>query len=151
MDIIHPGYQLYITSWENDADNFRTEILSGLTKEDVRFYLHFLNHFKREFNVDNISHKFYGNEDIGKYPDAEKIAITNAYEKCRPTSPQLLEDVENSFEIWKTSNFSCDWVRETIGFWGEYDDFYRVFHSYKIYLIRTPSPNVTREFRVNDY
>jgi hypothetical protein len=138
MDIIPSGYQLHITSWENDGDNFNTEILSGLTKEDVKFYLHFLNHFK--------SHTSYGNGCIREYPDAEKIAITNAYEKCRPTSPQLLEDVEDSIKYWEYNpNGSRDWVYETIGFWDE-GDFYRVFHSYEVYLIRTPIPNVTEEF-----
>ena len=135
MDIIPSGYQLHITSWENDADNYKTKILSGLTKEDVQFYLHFLNHFE--------SHNPYGNGCI--YSHAEKIAITNAYEKCRPTSSQLLEDVENSIEHWKTSDDSCDWVYETIGTWGE-GDFYRVFDSCEVYLIQTPIPNVTGEF-----
>ena len=137
MDIIPSGYQLHITSWENDADNYKTKILSGLTKEDVQFYIHFLSHFEMD--------KPYGNGSVRKHPGAEKIAITNAYEKCRPTSPELLEDVENSLEIWKTSNFSCDWVYETIGIWGE-GDFYRVFDSYKVYLVHTPMPNVTGEF-----
>ncbi len=89
--------------------------------------------------------KPYANECIQSYPDAEKIAITNAYEKCRPTSSQLLEDVENSIEHWKTSDDSCDWIYETIGTSGE-GYFYRVFDSCEVYLIRTPIPNVTGEF-----
>jgi hypothetical protein len=137
MDIIPPGYQLHITSWENDADNYKTEILSGLTKEDVQFYIHFLSHF--EMN------KPYENGDIDVYPDAEKIAITSAYEKCRPTSPQLLEEVENSLEYWKTSDDSCEWVDDTIGIWCE-GERYRVFDSCEVYLVHTPIPNVTGEF-----
>ena len=137
MDLIPSGYQLYITSWENDADNYKTEILSGLTKEDVQFYVHFLSHFGM--------YEPYGNGSITKYPDAEKIAITNAYEKCRPTTPQILEDVENSIEHWKTKDYCCDWVDETIGIWHE-GERYRVFDSCKVYLIRTPIPNVTGEF-----
>ena len=137
MDIIPPGYQLHITSWENDADNYNTKIFSGLTKEDVRFYIHFLNHFK--------SHKSYGNESIEDYPDAEKIAITSAYETCRPTTPQLLEDVETSIEHWETSDSSCDWVYQTVGIWCE-GERYRVFDSCEVYLVHTPIPNVTEEF-----
>ena len=137
MDIIPSGYQLHITSWENDADNYKTKILSGLTKEDVQFYLHFLNHFE--------SHNPYGNECIQDHPDAEKIAITNAYEKCRPTSSQLLEDVENSIEHLKTSDDSCDWVYESLGVFGE-GYFYLVFYSCEVYLIQTPIPDVTGEF-----
>jgi hypothetical protein len=89
--------------------------------------------------------KPYGNGSVRKHPGAEKIAITNAYEKCRPTSPELLKDVENSIEHWKTSNDRWGWVYETIGIGGE-GDFYRVFDSYKVYLVRTPIPNVTEEF-----
>jgi hypothetical protein len=137
MDNIPSGYSLHIKSWENDADNYRTKIFSGLTKEDVQFYLHFLNHFE--------SHKPYGNEDIKDYQDAEKIAITNAYEKCRPTSPKLLEDIETSIEYWKTYNGCCDWVYDTVGFWDD-GGRYRVFDSCEVYLIRTPIPNVTGEF-----
>ena len=137
MDIIPPGYQLHITSWENDADNYKTEILSGLTKEDVRFYIHFLSHFEMD--------KPYGNGRIGEYSDAEKIAITSAYETCRPTTPQLLEDIENSIEHWKTSYYGCDWVYDTIGIWCE-GERYRVFDSCEVYLVRTPIPNVTGEF-----
>jgi hypothetical protein len=103
----------------------------------VRFYIHFLSHFK--------SHKPYGNEHIQDYPDAEKIAITNAYEKCRPTTPQLLEDVEDSIEYWKTNDYACDWVNETVGIWHE-GELYRVFDSCEVYLIDTPIPNATEEF-----
>lgn len=137
MDTILPGYQLHIISWENDADNFNTTIYSGLTKEDVQFYIYFLGHFK--------SHRTYGNESIEKYPDAEKIAITNAYEKHRPTSPQLLEDVKSSIEDWKTSDDDHDWVNETIGIWNEGEN-YRVFDYCEVYLVSTPIPNVTGEF-----
>lgn len=134
---IPSGYQLHITSWENDGDNYKTKIISGLTKEDVQFYLHFLNHFGNDGP--------YGNEDFDKYPDAEKIAITNAYEKCRPTSLNLLETVKRSIIHWETSKDSFDWVYDTIGTWN-YGDCYRVFDDYKVYLIRTPIPNVTEEF-----
>jgi hypothetical protein len=136
MDSIPSGYQIHITSWENDGDNYKTKIISGLTKEDVHFYLCFLNYFK--------SYE-YGNGDIFKYPSAEKIAITNAYRKCRPTSPQLIEDVENSIEHWKTSDYSCDWVYKTIGTWDG-GNRYRVFDYCEVYLIRTPIPNVTEDF-----
>jgi hypothetical protein len=131
------GYQLHITSWENDGDNYKTQIISGLTKEDVQFYLHFLNHFGNDGS--------YGNENTYEYSDAEKIAITNAYEKCRPTSPELLEKVKRSIIRWETSNDSCDWVYDTIGF-GEEGECYRVFDDYEVYLIKKPIPNVTEEF-----
>ena len=36
---IPPGHQLHVTTWENDADDYHTKILSGLTEEDVKFYI----------------------------------------------------------------------------------------------------------------
>ena len=139
MSTIPSGYQLHITSWEKDADNYKTEILSGLTKEDVQFYIHFLSYFG------SYQHLF-GNKRIEDYPDAEKIAITSAYKTGRPTTPQLLEDVENSIEDWKTGDDSWEWVDETIGTWHE-GERYRVYDYCKVYLVHTPIPNVTEEFR----
>lgn len=144
MDFISPGYQLHIDSWENDADNGKTQIFSGLTKEDVQFYIYFLNHFISS-SCTNTSIVLYGNTFIEEYPDAEKIAITNAYEKCRPTTPQLLKQVEDSIEYWKTSDYSCDWVDQTIGIWSQ-GERYRVFDYCKVYLVSTSIPNVTEEF-----
>lgn len=53
---VQPGYRLSLTSWENDADDFRTVVLSGLTKEDVEFYLN-LAHI---FHMDSPEHKASG-------------------------------------------------------------------------------------------
>jgi hypothetical protein len=37
--IIPAGYRLSITSWENDADAYHTEIIEGLTRERVEYLL----------------------------------------------------------------------------------------------------------------
>ena len=34
MNTIPKGYQLHVTSWENDGDNYKTEVLSGLMREN---------------------------------------------------------------------------------------------------------------------
>lgn len=47
---IPAGYQIQITSWENDADNYNTKILSGLTKEDAKFYIEFAKLFKTPYH-----------------------------------------------------------------------------------------------------
>lgn len=147
MENIQPGYQLHITSWENDADNYRTEIIQGLTKEDVQFYLHFLRHFYSPYS----RHKDmigpgYGNMDINKCKEAESIAITAAFEAFPPSSPKLLNNVKQSIEFWKEQpEESCDWVYETIGRWVEYNR-YRVFDSFEVYYIPEEIKNVTDEF-----
>lgn len=40
--MIKKGYQLQITSSENDGDNYNTITLDGLEKDDVEFYINFL-------------------------------------------------------------------------------------------------------------
>ena len=43
--IIPPGYRLTIGSWENDADNYKTTVLEGLTKERVEYLLELCRNF----------------------------------------------------------------------------------------------------------
>lgn len=50
--MIKKGYQLRVTSWENDADNYNTVSLDGLSKEDVEFYINFIKVF-RELDLEN--------------------------------------------------------------------------------------------------
>ena len=42
---IPAGYQLHIKTWENDADHYLTQVISGLTEEDVKFHLFIVSHF----------------------------------------------------------------------------------------------------------
>jgi hypothetical protein len=137
MATIPAGYQLSITSWENDGDNYKTKILYGLTREDVQFYLHFLKPFGEEF----------GGEEIRTGDNCEQIAIESAWNKFPPTSPDLVQDVTYSIEFWKENpHQTCDWVYETIGT-DESGDFYRVFDSFKVHYIKTPIDDVTDKFR----
>lgn len=39
MSNIPAGYQLHVESWENDGDNYKTQIMNGLTLADVNFLL----------------------------------------------------------------------------------------------------------------
>lgn len=36
---IKAGYRLEVQSWENDADNYKTEVVDGLDKETCQFYI----------------------------------------------------------------------------------------------------------------
>lgn len=36
---IPAGYRLSVTSWENDADNYNTKVMAGLSIDDVNFYV----------------------------------------------------------------------------------------------------------------
>jgi hypothetical protein len=50
MSNLPAGYQLHITTWENDADHYMTKVMSGLTKEDVQFYVEMAKAFKSRNN-----------------------------------------------------------------------------------------------------
>jgi len=39
------GFQVHITTWENDGDAYTTQIFSGLSNEDVHFYVDFVKFF----------------------------------------------------------------------------------------------------------
>lgn len=45
MTVIKKGYRVSIKTWENDADNYRTEIIEGLSKEAAQFLVDFSKFF----------------------------------------------------------------------------------------------------------
>lgn len=58
---IKAGYQIHFTTWENDADAYRTQVVSGLTNADVEFYLDLASHFSSHNWGDRTG---YGNKAI---------------------------------------------------------------------------------------
>lgn len=42
---IPTGYQLQVTTWENDADDYKTQKISGLSFNEVLFYIEFASKF----------------------------------------------------------------------------------------------------------
>lgn len=143
---IPAGYMLVIDSWENDDDNPGSKILTGLSREDVKFYFHFLKQFHSQYNPDRIGCGF-GNKqiEIGK-ENLEKLALSTAYHTHPPSSPELLTEVTFSLNGWaENPDESYDWVYDTIGYWQD-GEAYRVFESAKVYYIPQAIPNIVSEF-----
>lgn len=46
METIKAGIKLEITSWENDADNYNTKSITGLTEDEAKFYIEFAKLFE---------------------------------------------------------------------------------------------------------
>lgn len=137
-DITKPipaGYCLQITSWENDADNFNTVSLYGLTLEDAKFYLSFVSQFKSQYMPDANSENNFGNSDVSF--EKEKTALEYALKNYPPSSPDLVEDFskEGSYE-----DLAC----ELIGIWNE-GELYRVFDSYNLFYIPQDCPRLKIE------
>lgn len=58
MSVIKAGYRLTVTSWENDADNYNTVVVDGLTKDQVELAVDFIKLVAKS----SCNHKgYYGN------------------------------------------------------------------------------------------
>lgn len=140
------GYLAKITTWENDADNYRTEELSGLTEDQVKCLIGLceLHYSKNRYD----GKAGFGN--IYDYPDSLTLkkywdAIRELINTNRETFFEWFELDDDSFD-----NHLGDAVGDflyTIGIRGS--DFYtRVFD--KIEILYIPEDNaledVTKKF-----
>lgn len=141
MTDIPAGYQLSITSWENDADNYNTITISGLTFEDVKFYLHFLSFFRSAYSYKGEG-EYFGNRDIDECPEAYYIALSSAYENFPPSSPELLKCI---VEYMDNLDWCHDWASDIIGSWNEGSS-YRVYDSFEVHYFETSGKDVSQEF-----
>lgn len=102
---IKQGYRISVTTWENDADNYNTKTLDGLTREVVEFYVEFAKlHKSKNSYTSNV--KCWGNmyepsdEEIEEYVTA-----------MRPLFKKYINVVASFYD----SDFSPEWI--------EHDDF----------------------------
>jgi hypothetical protein len=143
---IPAGYMLIVHSWENDMDNPGSKLLTGLSREDVKFYLHFLKQFHSQYSPYSIGPGF-GNENIepGK-GNLGMLALSTAYHTHPPSSPKLLTEVTFSLNNWaENPDESLVWVDDTIGTWLD-GEAYRVFESAEVYYVPQDLPNTLSEF-----
>lgn len=95
---IQPGYQLHVESWENDGDNSKTEITSGLNETDCRFLIFLAASFgwnvaggsKMDHvfgNDENTNHGFWllYKEALETYP-----GVSDKYKVAMPTEADIL-------------------------------------------------------------
>jgi hypothetical protein len=55
MSSIPAGYQLHVYSWENDYDSRRSEVVSGLTLDEAKYYLEVAKLFKDDSQYHNLT------------------------------------------------------------------------------------------------
>lgn len=88
--IIPQGFQLIITSWENDGDNYNTETVSGLSLEEVSFLTKFISLFRSRNNRNNNNH-------IGNYyePSEKELShILNVIKQFVEQNPSPAKFIE---------------------------------------------------------
>lgn len=76
---IPSGFRLSVTSWENDADDYQTVVLSGLTEADVHFYLD----LARAFRSTHGSGDGLGNETVAP------LALVRLVDKALAAHPSV--------------------------------------------------------------
>lgn len=123
---IRAGYQLHLESWENDADNYQTKILDGLTKEEVIAMVNVAKLFYSEH------HGGVGGTDYRRGGEEKQH---EAYDKVK----EILIPIgwmEEDDDYGSISEFVTDQV---LGWAGEgfCDGYIRVFESFKIYYFPT--------------
>ena len=134
--IIPAGYRLTVTTWENDADNYNTEILEGLSESDVRMYVVLCEKMSRSDDYENRICNLYepGSEDFGRVREFSKVLFAQFPEYLR-------EHFELSFDEFtddKSAVLDCFFeVASMVGATGG-EFFTRVVSEWKIEHISAP-------------
>jgi hypothetical protein len=148
---IKKGYQLHITTWENDGDVYKTKVIDGLDKADVKFYIELASLFTSK---NNRSSKGFGNGGITEYGDKyhnscmedvveaiSKAVSNNPNAKQEITSPYLSQDFDEVYEHL---------LEEVLDYTEQYEDvnyFCRVFSNFNVYYFPEEVKEVTEEFK----
>ena len=145
---IPQGYQIEITTWENDADYYQKQILNGLTESDVWFYQKLLSRFKSV----NHSNDGFGNSDEHQVQDED------LEEWVRSVLDDHPHVSESTYQLWSEALDKKE-VRDQImdkllGHTVDYDyGFIRVFESMSVVYVAEPIVikksvlDVTEEFQ----
>jgi hypothetical protein len=130
---IPAGYQLHVTSWENDADNYKTEIVSGLTSEDVKYLLALLKNFGRKGK--------HGNENVGA------DVLLSIFTKTMEKHPDTSDECEKFCPLDEREVHSV--IEELLSAPSEgYDgDFVRYFESFEVYFVPHEIIDVSDQFK----
>lgn len=130
--MIKAGYQITITSWENDGDNYNNITLSGLTKARVTYIIAMCKLFTSTKHG-NLYDSYCNSAEVS-LAQIDMAALASAY-----------TDVVDSDELDCLFLEPVEYMTQFLGN-GEYFTF-RVFDSYKVHYIPVDIADVTHEFQ----
>lgn len=130
--MIKAGYQISITSWENDGDNYNTITISGLTKDRVKYIIAMCKLFASD-NHGNLCECSYDSPEVS-LAVIDMLAVASAY-----------HDVLEEDEIEYIKEDPMDYMTKVLGS-GEYFTF-RAFDSYTVHYVPVDIADVTAEFK----
>lgn len=146
---IKPGYRISFLTWENDADHYKTQIIDGLSEEDVLFYQELASHFNSKHDYENPG---YGNDE-----DVSDETLQELVKEILDNHPMISLDVrtrwENTFD--ERGDIRDQLQTDILGSPVEYSwKFMRVVEEVKIYFVEKPIliqekiENVTHKFKI---
>lgn len=121
--MIKKGYNIHITSWENDGDFYNTKVKVIQTQEEAKFYLEWLNIFGSRHNWKDRPAGL-GNEMGLKY-DGDVMQSALAY------TNELR--IKYDLEVWSSVEEFWDESCDVLGSSEFYD--FRVFERAEVYYI----------------
>jgi hypothetical protein len=132
METIKAGIKLEITSWENDADNYNTKSITGLTEDEAKFYIEFAKLFK-SCNQQGEKEHFGNTSDLTKDQELALNKLVCDLVKKYPLASNVYNGYGyNEHEI-DNGDFIHNLSSDILGC-CEYITF-RVYDSYRAYVI----------------
>ncbi|AKY01997.1 hypothetical protein AU097_gp126 [Klebsiella phage JD18] len=142
--VIPKGLAMAITTWENDADRYSTQMVYGLEKEEINQVIHVLEWF----SSNGRRGEYLGNNDYNHEAILEKLHTEQKYVTPEFSKKFFGVDVpaydcsDEEFDAYLDNHYSCSnevmyaiqaWLGNPI----EYDyDFMRVFEKVEIFDIK---------------
>jgi hypothetical protein len=150
--MIQAGYQLHVTTWENDADHYQTNSIGGLSKEDVEFYVHILRHFKSKYNgggegndeICTSTLLSIVKESLDEHPGISADVRSKYYHEFGEADEDTDEETTRAKEIY-------DELREVLGDTVDYEDydlFIRVVEKMEVTFIKCDSIDMSHKFNL---
>jgi hypothetical protein len=146
---ISAGYQLQVTSWENDGDNYNTEIISGLTAYDVKFLIDVAKLFRTQYQVKDS--KVFGGGGCGNN-DWSIDEVVTAVDAVIAKHSYVSDGIKEQWTFDKTDEHYADsytdMISELVGS-SEYCDesnYFRVMESYQVYYYPSDIIDITDKF-----
>lgn len=143
VELAYPvGFQLHLTTWENDGDFYSDQVISGLTEADVSFYVDVAMLFTSKNNRKN-------GDGMGNTENDPSYLLEVIQEKLEK-HPNISEKTK---KIWSTADeetiheLLVEHILGETTDYEDYDNFCRVFESFKVLEIREPVIDVTKQFK----
>lgn len=121
--VIKAGYNVEVTTWENDGDNYNTKTFVFKTLEEVKLFHKFLMYFE----CDSYGNGYLGVEEVLATLSKEAPDVLNWLVSLYPGK---LRSWENSLEERAVHMAIADYI----GWWCD-GDYFRTFDSAKYYYV----------------